>query len=55
MYEHDATEQAFKNGVEYMRTVIIDKLREKKGRAMGAERFVLSAVIELIQKLEVRM
>lgn len=55
MYEHDATEEAFKNGAEYMRSLIIDKLREKKGRAMGPERLVLSAVIELTQKLEVRV
>lgn len=51
---HDATEQAWKNGADYMRTLIIDKLREKKGQAMGPERLFLSAIIELIQKMEVR-
>lgn len=55
MYVHDATEQAFKNGAEYMRGLIIDKLLERKGRAMGPERFALSAIIELVQKLEVRV
>ena len=55
MHTHDATEQAFKNGADYMRGLIIDLLREKKGLAMGPERLALSDVIELIQKIEVRV
>lgn len=55
MYEHDATEEAFKNGANYMKSLIIEKLTLLKGEAMGTERLVLSAVIEVIRKLEVRV
>lgn len=54
MTENDGYEIAFKNGKEYMRKCVIDKLREMKDHAMGLERFVLGEVISIVQKLEVR-
>lgn len=52
MYIHDATEQAFKNGVEFMREQVIQELRSMRGRAMGQERIILGDIIEKVQKLE---
>ena len=55
MYEHDATEESFKNGANHMKALILEKLTLLKGEAMGTERLVISAVIELIRKMEVRV
>lgn len=55
MYEHDATEVAFKNGADYMKDLILERLALLKGDAMGTERLVISAVIEVIRKMEVRV
>lgn len=55
MYEHDATEEAFKNGADYMKATIVERLIQLKSEAMGTERMVISAVIELIRKMEVRV
>lgn len=55
MYEHDATELAWKNGAEYMREEILIKLYDDKGKALGAERRILDTIIERIKKMEVRV
>lgn len=55
MYEHDATEEAFKNGADYMKKLILEKLTNLKGLAMGTERMVLDAVINIISRMEVRV
>lgn len=54
MTENDGYEIAFKNGKEYMRQQIINKLLNAKGNAMGVQRQVLTDVIEMIRKMEVR-
>lgn len=54
MTEYDATEQAWKNGAEYMREKILEKLLNAKGKALGLERSFLSDAIDMIRKLEVR-
>jgi hypothetical protein len=55
MYEHDATEEAFKNGADFMKATILERLTQLKGDALGTERMVLSAVINIIRKMEVRV
>lgn len=55
MHEYDATEEAFKNGANYMKKKILEKLTDLKGLAMGTERMVLSAVINIIDRMEVRV
>lgn len=54
MNEHDGYEQAYHNGKERMREEILNKLRDAKGNAMGIQRAVLTEVIEMVKKLEVR-
>jgi hypothetical protein len=55
MYEHDATEQAFKNGANYMRTLVLTMLSDLKSTALGKDRFILSIIMDKINKLEVRV
>lgn len=54
MTENDGYEIAYRNGKERMREEILNKLLDAKGNAMGAQRTVLSDVIEMVRKLEVR-
>ena len=54
MTENDGYEIAYNNGKERMRDEILNKLRDAKGNAMGLERSVLTDVIEMVRKLEVR-
>lgn len=54
MTENDGYEVAYHNGKERMREEILNKLREAKGNAMGVQRQVLTDVIEMVRKLEVR-
>lgn len=54
MNEYDATEQAWKNGAEFMREKILEMLRDAKGKAVGPARHVVSDLIDRIRKLEVR-
>ena len=54
MTENDGYEIAFKNGKEYMRQQIINKLLDAKGNAMGVQRMVISEIIDMIKKLVVR-
>ena len=54
MDDHTSHEQAYQNGKEYMRQCILEKLYTAKGTALGIQRVVLSAVIEMVQNLEVR-
>lgn len=54
MDENTAYEQSYLNGKEYMRQSILNMLRDAKSRALGAERNVLSDIIDAIKKLEVR-
>lgn len=52
--EYTACEMAYKNGKEAMRTAFLDKLAKAKGNALGRDRAILSDVIEMVEKLEVR-
>ena len=52
--EDEDIEKAYQNGKERMREEIINKLRDAKGRALGLQRAVLTDVIEMIRKMEVR-
>lgn len=52
--EYTACEMAYKNGKEAMRQAILDKLGDAKGVSLGRDRALLSEVIEMVQKLEVR-
>lgn len=54
MTENDGYEIAYHNGKERMREEIINKLRDAKGNAMGVQRMVISEIIEMIRKMEVR-
>ena len=54
MTENDGYEIAYRNGKERMREEILNKLRDAKGNAMGVQRQVLTDVIEMIRKMEVR-
>ncbi len=54
MNTYDATEQAFHNGANYMKQLILVMLSEMKGAAMGPTRMVISDIIEKVQKTEVR-
>ena len=54
MTENDGYEVAYHNGKERMREEILNKLRDAKGKALGLQRAVLTDVIEMIRKLEVR-
>ena len=51
MYEHDAAEEAFKNGAEYMRRLILEKLYDEKRTAIGKDRFCISVIIEKVEKV----
>lgn len=53
MDNYTATEEAYKNGKERMREAVIDKLKNMKGVALGAERRALDEAIRAVQKLEV--
>lgn len=52
--DYEATEQAYVNGKERMREAILDRLRTLKGQEMGPRRQVISDIIEMVRKLEVR-
>lgn len=54
MQDYDGYEQAYHNGKERMREEILNKLLDAKGNAMGLQRSVLTEVIEMVRKLEVR-
>lgn len=54
MTENDGYELAYHNGKERMREEVLNKLRDAKGEALGLQRAVLTDVIEMIRKLEVR-
>lgn len=54
MSEYDATEQAYKNGKERMREVVLEKLQSMKKTAIGPARFALDDAIQAVKKMEVR-
>lgn len=54
MYVYDATEQAYRNGANYMKSLILTLLSDMKGTAMGPTRMTISDIIEKVQKMEVR-
>lgn len=54
MYVHDATETAYHNGANYMKTLILVLLSDMKGTAMGPARMTIDDVIEKVKKVEVR-
>lgn len=51
MHVFDATEQAYKNGEEHMRELVIQELQSMRGRALGKERIILGDIIEKVKKL----
>lgn len=54
MDENTAYELAYHNGKARMREAILEKLGDMKGNTLGLPRAVLSDVIDVIKKLEVR-
>ena len=52
--QEDDCELAYRNGKETMRSAIIDLLRTQKGIEMGTRRALLSDLIDMIRKLDVR-
>lgn len=54
MYVYDATEQAYQNGANYMKQLVLVMLSDLKGKAMGPTRMAISDIIEKVQGLEVR-
>ena len=54
MDDNNAYEQAYKNGKERMRQAILEKLKTARGFNIGLRRWVISDIIELVEKLEVR-
>jgi alanine racemase len=51
MHVFDATEEAYKNGEEHMRELVIQELRSMRGRALGNERIILGDIIEKVKEL----
>ena len=49
----DAPEQAFAKGMEYMRKLILDRLYDEKRTAIGKDRFVITVIINIVEKIEV--
>lgn len=54
MYVYDATEQAYQNGANYMKQLILALLSDMKGTAMGPTRMAISDIIEKVEGMEVR-